>query len=470
MNEKLFSWVEVWLMEARLYVAQKMPFYASALYRAPFVLVEKLPGPAAVDREGRVYFNLEWLEGFLNSYKGQPGAASRILSMLGFLWYHEITHWIRRHFQRARQIKAELSLWNLATDLEINDDLPAGLAYPEQGGKRCVPLPQDFDLPPGKVAEWYYKRLNSLHSSSLASCQQDREWASASSRQNAGFSRVSNKQDLNRRLRQLIQKHDWDEGSGVHGKPRPWEHQTTGGRAPGIPEKRNRTGSQGKQTLRRPGVLQGGQPRGEKVPQTTELRPLIHWPNFLHGIIQGIVEKKQAWRVDYSYTRPHRRSALSHPLILPSMTGQYKPRIACVIDTSGSISDLLLGQTLRELQNLSESLQVSITVIPCDGLAYSPFTLSPRMPLRMLLSNLRGGGGTDMREGLRAALALKPRPDVIIIFTDGKTPYPRFVPAGPFILWVIWHPEGCERKHLPPTPPWRPSQVMVVPVEKAKKT
>jgi len=467
MNEKLFSRPEAWLREARLYAAQKVPFYASALYRAPFVLVENLPGPAAVDTEGRVYFNLGWLEDFLNSYKGQPESERRILSMLGFLWYHEISHWIRQHSRRARRIKADPNLWNLAADLEINDDLPAGLAYLEQNGKRHAPLPQDFDLPAGKVAEWYYRRLASLHSSPPASSQQDRRGASASSRQNAGFSRVSNK---SRRMKQSIQKHGWDEGSGVHGKPRSWEHQTTGGWAPGIPAKRSPTGAQGEQTLSRPGVLQGGRPRGEKVSQSTELRPLIHWQNFLHGVIQGIVEKKRAWRVDYSYVRPHRRSALSHPLILPSMTGQYKPRLACVIDTSGSISDLLLGQTLRELQCLSESLQVPITVIPCDKVAYPPFILSPRMPLGMLLSHLRGGGGTDMREGLQAALSLKPRPDVIIIFTDGKTPYPQFVPAGPFILWVIWHPAGYEQKHLPPMPPWRPGQVRVVPVEKAQKT
>ena len=36
---------------------------------------------------------------------------------------------------------------------------------------------------------------------------------------------------------------------------------------------------------------------------------------------------------------------------------------------------------------------------------------------------LEGGGGTDMGAGLDAAAALRPRPDLIIVLTDGFTPW-----------------------------------------------
>jgi predicted metal-dependent peptidase len=37
---------------------------------------------------------------------------------------------------------------------------------------------------------------------------------------------------------------------------------------------------------------------------------------------------------------------------------------------------------------------------------------------------LIGGGGTDMGEGITAALQIKPSPHIIVVLTDGFTPWP----------------------------------------------
>jgi predicted metal-dependent peptidase len=64
---------------------------------------------------------------------------------------------------------------------------------------------------------------------------------------------------------------------------------------------------------------------------------------------------------------------------------------------------------------------------------------------------LGGGGGTDMVLGIAAAVASRPRPDLVVLLTDGETEWPPAPTPVPLIAVVMGR--AWERE-LPPTPPW----------------
>ncbi len=88
----------------------------------------------------------------------------------------------------------------------------------------------------------------------------------------------------------------------------------------------------------------------------------------------------------------------------------------------------------------------SVTVLACDAAVHTVTRVRKARD-----TALAGGGGTDMRAGITAAAALRPRPDVIVVFTDGYTPWPDQGPPGSAVVAaVLGRPEHI----LPPSPDW----------------
>jgi hypothetical protein len=56
-----------------------------------------------------------------------------------------------------------------------------------------------------------------------------------------------------------------------------------------------------------------------------------------------------------------------------------------------------------------------------------------------------------MRVGLAAAAQLRPRPDVVVVFTDGYTPWPDVAPPGAAVIAALLGRDGYI---MPPTPTW----------------
>jgi predicted metal-dependent peptidase len=70
---------------------------------------------------------------------------------------------------------------------------------------------------------------------------------------------------------------------------------------------------------------------------------------------------------------------------------------------------------------------------------------------------LLGGGGTDLRTGFAKALRTRPGPDVVVVLTDGQTPWPEERPACRTVVGLFPRPDDSwdedDPEYVPDTPP-----------------
>jgi predicted metal-dependent peptidase len=152
--------------------------------------------------------------------------------------------------------------------------------------------------------------------------------------------------------------------------------------------------------------------------------------------LSGAVREAAAWAagaVDCTYRRPSRRTPAPRGVVLPSLRRPL-PRVA-VVDTSGSMGDAELAAALGEVTGVLREVGVRgnrVTVLACDAdvHAVSRGTATEQI-------TLGGGGGTDMRVGIEAALAARDRPTIVIVLTDGYTPWPDEVPSCRIVAALI---------------------------------
>jgi predicted metal-dependent peptidase len=400
----MFAWPET-LIDARLVLVRKQPYLALAVFSLTPIASPGL-GTVAVDRYWRFYYDPEVVAGW--SLAEQTGALA-----------HELWHLLRRHAERGAM--RDPRKFNIAADIEINDDLreehklPAGALFPER-----------FGLKAGLLAEEYYDAIQDKacvpHSATPLSPRDRDAWKSDSSAR----ARVQDEEDDSDGSNTTgvcpicAARGNAICGSGAGGPSLPGElpaHPTAPGDAPLDEEDAALVRHQVAEAIRN-AKERGTVPLGA-IRWADEVlgAAKIDWRRELAALIRR-ARAHVAGAVDYSYARPSRRQAAT-PIILPGLV-RPQPEIAIVVDTSGSMSEDQLHAALAEIEGICrQQAGRHVPVLSVDAEVQGIQRVVSARSVRF-----RGGGGTDMGVGLEHALRLRPRPDVVVVLTDGYTPWP----------------------------------------------
>ncbi len=372
------------LPSARLWAAAHYPYLASGIFGARVVAAAGI-GTVAVDPGWRLWADPEL-------------TASWTPAQFGSVLVHHVCHLLREHGLRAGVAgvrQDESRTWVRAADAEINDDLvPAGLQLPGD-----PVLPRHLGCTPGQLAEQYF-------SSQRSATPGPRPGVAADDGDADGMAGAVG----------------LDCGSGADGFGRQWQ----GGQPETLPPWQARllqrlVAQQCVAAGKQPGTVPAGLLRWA----SEVLQPKVDWRRALAAELRKAVADT-AGAVDYSYRRPSRRAAAAGNVVLPALRRPV-PEVAVVCDTSGSMSDELLAASLAEVEGLLGTLGMarSLRVLACDTAVGPAQRVSAARQVALV-----GGGGTDMGAGIAAASALRPRPAVIVVLTDGYTPWPDEPPRG----------------------------------------
>ncbi len=397
---------------ARAFLLARRPYLGRAIYAHIFIEADRCP-TMSVDRYKRLYYN----PAFVETLGPQPA---------GTVVLHEVGHSLGDHHERAEMIgvsKQTASAANRCMDAalnaairreidELNDmhHLPAMAVYPESLGFGEDEM--------NKPWEYYFHRLPpELRNKPLG----------------------------------------YDCGSGAHGQERPWEHgdPASSGVEGVYPVDWDDIKRNVAQDIANHQRVHGNVP-GHWVSWADHyLEPAyVPWDQLLMSELRWALADI-AGMILHSYERPSRRQAAYGNVLMPARR-QPVPRVAVVGDTSMSMNekhDLALVRGV--VTDICRAVGADVTFLATDTQVHTQQSAFDGMEVE-----LAGRGGTNMAEGIRhASEEIVPPVDIIVVVTDGETPWPAKAPPQKVIVCLV--SDGSK-----PPPSWA-TTILVDPQEAA---
>jgi predicted metal-dependent peptidase len=167
--------------------------------------------------------------------------------------------------------------------------------------------------------------------------------------------------------------------------------------------------------------------------------PQVPWRRVLAAAVRRAVAHA-AGCCDYTYRRIGRRRI---PRIVTPALHRPLVTVAVVVDTSGSMGQSELDAALAEIKGVIRAAGIGprgLFVLACDAAVGATARVRRTSEVQLV-----GGGGTDMRVGIAAAEAVHPAPDVVVVLTDGCTPWPDHPTRARLVVAIIGDPSAGQQ-------------------------
>lgn len=382
---------------------------------------------------------------------------------LGALW-HETNHVLRHHHERfdgvGERFKLPRKLVNLATDLEINDDmrsqsitLPQDVFYSDMVGhlsdqsaeahfmqfveecKSMAQMPQPSSTPQAGDDEGDEQEGEGEGEGDADGEGQPSQQGSSGSNEaegtqqggDSGNGKAQNPADLP------------DPGCGAGSG----NDDNTGLDEPDDDEQARAERTERRQAeeivkeVEDKGGLSNGQGISNAVYQAAVEflgKSETDWRSTMATEIRNAVEQRSDEAEEYTFRRRSRRADEGSGLILP---GSYRPipNLGVVVDVSGSMDRAKMEASMREVHGILERLAIpSFKAFPTNSGVVGEYTVSTHADIKRVFSDV--GGGTDMEVGIARALARGC--EVVVVLTDCQTTWHENGPHGiPVIIGGI---------------------------------
>lgn len=392
------------LAECRMRAYKLMPYLHQAIMSMTPVATPGL-GTFAVDKYGRLYYDpeivLQW---------PLDKSAAAIL--------HEVMHIVLNCSGRSKALLGdhpkpeEFRLFNIAQDIYINDSLRE---VKFSGGKPALMMGDDwmysdkFGFPKNLRSEEYYELLKKLPEPPCG------RGGGSGEKDDSGPGGDNEKPDVAKGGCGGCsdgQHHQWEQGapkdqggnSDVHGMSE-FERKMIERQVAENIERHQR--SNGRGTV--PGSLAR---MAQEIlrPKTDPVRELLAKVKFAVNSTHG--------HGDYTWKKISRRNP-NGAVRLPAHIRPV-PRVTAIIDTSGSMGQEDLGLALGVIAQVLNALPSDGVRVVCGDACVQ----SVKKVFRPEQTELAGGGGTSMRRIMEDIAHDTPKPNVLLVVTDGETDWP----------------------------------------------